>query len=102
MGLCKFTRFFANVQLYICALAKRHADANAECGIIPRRLGTLRTLGTLGTLETFKDFKELKDFRDFRGLRRCTPQHLAESLFVIGELLLQTLACRVYARLDCA
>ena len=90
MGLCKFTRFFANVQLYICVLAKRHADVNAECGIIPRPLGDLR------------DLRDFRDFKDLRDLRRCTPQHLAESLFVIGELLLQTLACRVYARLDCA
>ena len=55
MGLCKFTRFFANVQLYICALAKRHADVNAECGIIPRSLGVLGTLGTLGTLGFYAD-----------------------------------------------
>ena len=52
MGLCKFTRFFANVQLYICVLAKRHVDVNAECGIIPRSLGALGTLGTLRALRT--------------------------------------------------
>lgn len=53
-------------------------------------------------LKDLKDLKDLRDLRDLRRLHRCTMQHLAESLFVIGELLLQTLACRVYARLDCA
>ena len=72
MGLCKFTRFFANVQLYICVLAKRHADVNMECGIIPRSLGTLgalrtlESLGTLGTLRTLRTLRSLGSYADAR------------------------------------
>lgn len=71
----------------------------------PKELRDFRDFKDLSDLKDFRDFKDFTDLKDFRGLRRlrrCTPQHLAESLFVIGELLLQTLACRVYARLDCA
>lgn len=57
MGLCKFTRFFANVQLYICALAKRHADVNAECGNYSKELRGLRVL------RGFRDFRDLRDLR---------------------------------------
>ena len=87
------------MQLYICVLAKRHADVNAECGNYSKELRGFR--GFRGFRE-LRDLKDFRDFKDLRDLRRCMPQHLAESLFVIGELLLQTLACRVYARLDCA
>lgn len=71
----------------------------------PKELRDFRDFKDLSDLKDFRDFKDftdLKDFRDLRDLRRCTKQHLAENLFVIGELLLQALACRVYARLDCA
>lgn len=67
-----------------------------------KELRDFRDLKDLRDLRDLRDFKDFKDLKDLRRLRRCTPQHLAESLFVIGELLLQTLACRVYARLDCA
>lgn len=62
----------------------------------------LRDFRDLKDLSDLRDLRDFKDFRNLRRLRRCTTQHLAENLFVIGELLLQTLACRVYARLDCA
>ncbi len=67
-----------------------------------KELRDFRDLKDLRDLRDLRDFKDFKDFRNLRRLRRCTTQHLAENLFVIGELLLQTLACRVYARLDCA
>ena len=67
-----------------------------------KELRDFRDLKDLRELRDFRDLKDFKDLKVLRLLRRCTMQHLAESLFVIGELLLQTLACRVYARLDCA
>ncbi len=61
MGLCKFTRFFANVQLYICVLAKWHADV--QCGM----WNYSKELRAFRDLKDLSDLKDLRDFKDFRG-----------------------------------